>query len=273
MALSTEELQEFLAFAHRLADVAGAAILPFFRQAPAERNKSATGGFDPVTAADHAAEEAMRQLIRQRYPEHGIFGEEQGRHAGSGALTWVLDPIDGTRAFLTGIPLWGTLIALNDGTAPVLGVMDQPFTGERFVGSALGAWFLHRGHTTPLRVRACTSLGEARLQCTDPRIFQPKERAAFDELQSRVQLTRFSGDCYAYCMVALGCIDLVVESGLQPYDVQALIPIIERAGGVMTNWRGGDCSGGGQVIAAGDPRVHAQALEILAHAAASTHET
>jgi myo-inositol-1(or 4)-monophosphatase len=209
----------------------------------------------------------MRRLIRQRYPTHGIYGEEQGMHVGKDPWTWVLDPIDGTRAFLTGIPLWGTLIALNDGRGPVLGVMDQPFTGERFVASELGATLHHRGQTIPLRTRPCGSLAEARLQCTHPGMFDERERAAFEELQGRVQLTRFSGDCYAYCMVALGCIDLVVESGLQPYDVQALIPIVERAGGVMSDWNGGDCSQGGQVIAAGDRRIHAQALAVLQHAA------
>ncbi len=267
MGVSREQLNEFIAFAHILADAAGKAILPLFRAAPATRNKSPEQRFDPVTAADHAAEQAMRTLIRQRYPDHGIYGEEEGFHKGSAAFTWILDPIDGTRAFLTGIPLWGTLIALNDGSAPLLGVMDQPFTGERFVGSALGAVLQHHGRTIPLRTRPCATLSEARLQCTDLSMFDREERLAFSELEKRVQLTRYSGDCYAYCMVALGCIDLVVESGLQPYDVQALIPIVERAGGVITNWRGSDCSSGGQVIAAGDRRVHAQALEILEHAA------
>ncbi|GBD24758.1 Histidinol-phosphatase [bacterium HR30] len=269
MPVSTEQLSEFVAFAHVLADAAGQAILPLFRAAPETHNKSHHNGFDPVTAADRAAEKAMRALIAQRYPEHGIYGEEEGLRKGSAGFTWVLDPIDGTRAFLTGIPLWGTLIALNDGGAPLLGVMDQPFTGERFVASALGACLYHRGRTIPLRTRPCATLSEARLQCTHPGMFDADERLAFAELEQRVQLTRFSGDCYSYCMVALGCIDLVVESGLQPYDVQALIPIVERAGGVMTNWRGGDCSAGGQVIAAGDRRVHAQALEILERVARS----
>ncbi len=267
-ALPPEQLIEFLQFAHTLADAAGAAILPFFRAAPSEYNKSSGGGFDPVTEADHAAETAMRQLIRQHYPDHSIFGEEEGLDQRESKFTWVLDPIDGTRAFLTGIPLWGTLIALNDGTGPVLGLMDQPFTGERFVASALGASLQHRGQAFPLRTRPCKTLADARLQCTHPGMFHGAERAAFDELQARVQLTRFSGDCYAYCMLALGCIDLVVESGLQPYDVQALIPIVTYAGGIMTNWRGGDCSKGGQVIAAGDHRVYEAALAILASAAA-----
>lgn len=266
MPFPPEKLIEYLRFAHLLADAAGEAILPYFRQAPEEFNK-APRGFDPVTEADRAAETVMRNLIRERYPDHSIYGEEEGLDQRSSPLTWVLDPIDGTRAFLTGIPLWGTLIALNDGARPALGIMDQPFTGERFVASALGAWLHHQGRAIPLRTRPCRSLADARLQCTHPDMFQGPECDAFAELRSRVQLTRFSGDCYGYCMVALGCVDLVVESGLETYDVQALIPIVEQAGGVITNWRGGDCSGGGQVIAAGDRRVHAAALAVLEPAA------
>lgn len=265
--LDDAELRELLRFAEELADVAGQAILPFFRRSAEEENKAADGSFDPVTAADRAAEHAMRNLIRQRYPEHGVFGEEHGFDEGRSGLTWVLDPIDGTRAFVTGIPLWGTLIALHDGERPVLGIMNQPFTEERFIGSRLGGLFRHRGLQYPLRTRRCPRLADARLQCTHPGLFSPAERQAFERLAAEVRLTRFSGDCYAYCMVALGCIDLVVESGLEPYDVQALIPIVEQAGGVMTNWRGGDCSQGGQVIAAGDHALHAQALEILTTAA------
>lgn len=265
--LDDAELRELLCFAEELANISGRTILPFFRQTPAEENKASDGSFDPVTSADRAAEHAMRQRIRERFPDHGVLGEEHGLDEGEGGLTWVLDPIDGTRAFLTGIPLWGTLIALHDGQRPILGIMNQPFTEERFIGSRLGAMFRHRGTQHPLRTRRCVRLADARLQCTHPGLFSPKERQAFDRLAAKVRLTRFSGDCYAYCMVALGCIDLVVESGLKPYDVQALIPIVEQAGGVITNWRGGDCSEGGQVIAAGDPTLHIRALEILADAA------
>lgn len=265
-----DQLRRLLQFAASLADLSGQVILPHFRVPLAVVNKAEGEAYDPVTVADRDAEEAIRARIREQFPAHGIYGEEHGYEPGSAGLTWVLDPVDGTRAFLTGIPLWGTLIALHDGARPILGVMDQPFTGERFVGSALGAELQSRDGTRPLRTRACPDLASARLQCTHTNMFRPAELTAFEALARRVQLTRFSGDCYGYCMVALGGIDLVVESGLQPYDVQALLPILEAAGGVMTNWSGGPCGNGGQVIAAGDPRVHAQALEILASAASAT---
>lgn len=268
LPVSQEELSTFTEFAGRLADASGAVILPHFRSALAVENKAGSGAYDPVTRADQAAEEAIRSLIKQAYPQHGIYGEEHGYERGSSGFTWIIDPIDGTRAFITGIPLWGTLIALHDGERPILGVMDQPFTGERFVGNLTGAELRRAGRRLPLRTRPCAELTVARLQCTAVAMFNARERQVFEELAARVQLTRFSGDCYAYCMVANGGIDLVVESGLLPYDVQALIPIIEAAGGVITNWMGGDCGNGGQVIAAGDRRTHRQALEILAAAAA-----
>ncbi len=265
--LSDPELRELVEFAELLAEVSGRAILRYFRQHLHEANKARDGSFDPVTAADQEAEHAMRDLIWKRFPDHGILGEEHGFEEGKSGLTWVLDPIDGTRAFLTGIPLWGTLIALHDGASPVLGVMNQPFTEERFVASRFGAFLRHRGKSVPLKTRSCQRLADARLQCTHPAMFSAQELTVFERLAQQVRLTRFSGDCYAYCMVALGCVDLVVESGLEPYDVQALIPIVERAGGVMTDWRGSDCTQGGQVIAAANATLHAQALSILAPAA------
>jgi len=265
--LSDAELRAFVDFAEELAEISGQAILPYFRQHLEAEDKGRDGAFDPVTAADRAAEHAIRALIHDRFPDHGVFGEEHGFEEGSSGLTWVIDPIDGTRAFLTGLPLWGTLIALHDGQAPVLGVMNQPFTEERFVGSRCGAYLRHRGRCTPLRTRPCLRLGEARLQSTHPAMFSAQEWTAFERLSQHVRLTRFSGDCYAYCMLALGCIDLVVESGLEPYDVQALIPIVEQAGGLMTNWRGGDCSQGGQVLAAANAVLHAEALNFLEAAA------
>jgi myo-inositol-1(or 4)-monophosphatase len=264
--VAPDQLSSFIDFACRLADASGKVILPHFRSALAVDNKAGQGAYDPVTEADRAAEDAIRRLIREAYPDHGIYGEEHGYEPGSSGLTWVIDPIDGTRAFITGIPLWGTLIALHDGQRPILGVMDQPFTGERFVGSGLGAQLRRGGQRIELRTRPCAELAKARLQCTAISMFNQAERLAFERLSAQVQLTRFSGDCYAYCMVAHAGIDLVVESGLLPYDVQALIPIVEAAGGVMTNWVGGDCGNGGQVIAAGDRRVHQRALDVLAAA-------
>ncbi|HEN8703786.1 MULTISPECIES: histidinol-phosphatase [unclassified Pseudomonas] len=262
MSLSAEQIVEYRAFAEQLADAAAAAIAPYFRASLDVEDK---GGrlYDPVTVADKAAEDAMRELIQARYPEHGILGEEAGIAVGSSPLTWVLDPIDGTRAFITGLPLWGTLIALNDGTQPVVGVMNQPFTGERFVGTPAGAW----RSGTPLKTRACTDLSAATLMCTTPDMFDTAERkAAFEAVAGKARLMRYGGDCYAYCMLASGFVDVIVEASLQPYDVQALMPIIEGAGGVITAWDGSSAQDGGCVVACGDPALHAQVLEMLRHA-------
>ena len=257
--MSPEKLNEYRQFAETLADAAAKVIMPYFRSALPVEDK---GGklFDPVTMADKAAERVMRQLILDTYPDHGIIGEEEGNVTGSSGLTWVLDPIDGTRAFITGMPLWGTLIALNDGQRPILGVMNQPYTRERFVGAPGGAWC----NGQPLTTRACNSLSSARLMCTSPQIFDTREQlAAFNAVAEDVQLLRYGGDCYAYCMLASGHVDAVIEAGLQTYDVQALIPIIEGAGGVMTAWDGGDAQQGGAVVAAGDPVLHAQLVKRL----------
>ena len=272
-SLTDDELIRLLDFAATLADAAAEITRPRFRATLAVENKAGESAFDPVTQADRAAESAIRERIVEAFPRHGILGEEHGYRAptpkeGEARLTWVLDPIDGTRSFITGIPLWGTLIALNDGARPILGVADQPFTGERFTGSRLGATLERAGSRRELKTRACAELGAAIVGCTDPAMsHRAGERAAFDELARAVRLVRYGADCYAYCMLALGQMDLVVESDLKPYDIQALVPIIEAAGGVVTTWAGGDPSSGGQIIAAADRRVHAQALELLAPAA------
>lgn len=263
MSLSANQLAEFTAFAEQLADAAAAAIQPYFRVQLDVEDKGAAL-FDPVTVADKAAERAMRELIRARYPSHGILGEEEEALQGSSEFTWVLDPIDGTRAFITGLPLWGTLIALNDGQRPVLGVMNQPFTGERYIGTPQAA----RLGSTPLKTRACASLASARLMCTTPDMFDtPQRLAAFNTVAARAQLLRFGGDCYAYCMLASGFVDVIVEASLKPYDVQALIPIIEGAGGVITTWDGQPAQHGGAIVACGDPALHAELIELLRGAA------
>lgn len=260
-----DELRELIAFACELADASGPVILPHFREPLDVENKAAGAAYDPVTRADRDAEAVIRAGIRARHPTHGILGEEHGHEPGEGPWTWVIDPIDGTRAFVTGVPLWGTLIALFDGARPLLGVVDQPFLGERFVGSRLGAQLRSRAGARTLQTRPCARLEDAAVACTTPEIFtDPGERAAFDGLAARARLVRYGGDCYAYCVLALGFFDLVVESSLKPYDIQALVPIIEAAGGVVTTWSGGDPCDGGQIVAAGDPRVHAAALAALA---------
>ena len=266
--LNDAEIAAFAEFACRLADASGAVILPHFRAALTVSNKADGAAYDPVTVADRDAETAIRRLIKQTYPQHGIYGEEHGYEEGTSGLTWVIDPIDGTRAFITGVPLWGTLIALYNGERPILGLMDQPFTRERFVGSPRGAELRQPNARTALRTRPCAELAQARLQTTHPNMFKAgAEKDAFKAVAARVQLSRYSGDCYSYCMLAHGLIDLVIESSLLPYDVQALIPIVEAAGGVMTTWAGGPAGNGGQIIAAGDRRVYEQALAILKTAA------
>jgi histidinol phosphatase-like enzyme (inositol monophosphatase family) len=267
---------ELWATASALADVAAAKSLPLFRSAGlAADNKAAAtedvgggaGPFDPVTIADRAAEEAMRALIASRRPDDGILGEEFGQVAGSSGFTWVLDPIDGTRAFLSGVPSWGVLIGLDAGEGPVLGVIDQPYTGERFMGG-FGRAVLRRGaDESLLRVRRCAGLGEAILFTTFPEIGSPAERAGFEAVRDRCLLTRYGLDCYAYALVALGQIDLVIEAGLHPYDIQGPQAVIEAAGGIVSDWRGGPAHRGGRILAAGDERVHAAALAILSEVA------
>lgn len=253
---------DFTSFVDRLATVSGETIMPFFRTALTVENKKA-GGFDPVTAADRAAEEAMRQLIRATFPEHGILGEEYGTEGSDAEYVWVLDPIDGTKSFISGMVAWGTLIGLMRFGEPVYGMMHQPFTRERFSGDSGAA--LYRGPTgnRDLRVRSCESLSEALLFTTSPLLMNEGDRARFRNVENKARLSRYGGDCYAYCMLAAGQIDLIVETELKPYDIVALIPIIHGAGGIITTWEGGPAQGGGRVVVAGDKRVHQAALELL----------
>ena len=265
--LTQPDLAALAAFAHRLADASGAAIMPHFRAGRAVVDKGGLKGeaYDPVTEADREAETAIRALIAAEHPDHGILGEEHGAEPGTSNLTWVIDPIDGTRAFITGGPQWGTLIALNDGEKPVLGVLDQPFTGERWIGHDGRTDFHARGKVERLRTRPCSALGDAVVTSTHPwSYFTPEEQTLFRAIDARARMTRFGGDCYAYGLLAMGCLDAVVESALKPWDIQALIPIVEGAGGVVTTWTGGDPQDGGQIVASGDERLHAQLLKILA---------
>jgi histidinol phosphatase-like enzyme (inositol monophosphatase family) len=264
--LSDAVLDVYLKFACRLAELAGEAILPHFRSGLGVENK-ATCSYDPVTLADKKAEQVIRAEIARLYPAHSILGEEYGRSSGVSSLTWVIDPIDGTRGFMMGLPQWGTLVALNDGTRPVLGVMHQPFVGETFMGSRHGAYLRRAGKVQPLHTREVDNLNDASMCATHPEMFrQGAERAAFGRVARACKQTRYGTDCYAWCLLAAGLIDLVIESQLHPYDIQAPIPIIEAAGGVVTDWSGKPAFGGGQVIAAGDPRLHQIALELLADA-------
>lgn len=258
-------LADFLAFAQTLADASGAVIRPWFRAPLAVADKS-TGraDFDPVTEADRSAEAAMRACIASTYPTHGVLGEEHGHQLGTEPFTWVLDPIDGTRAFICGMPQWGTLIALNDGKKPILGILDQPVTQERWIGQNGHSEFVSSSSRKRITTRACSNLSSAILTTTHPSsYFSAVEQEAFQRLAGAVRMTRYGGDCYAYGLLAMGFVDLIVESSLKPWDVQALIPIVEGAGGLFTSWSGGDAQQGGRVIAAGDARVHAEALSVL----------
>jgi histidinol phosphatase-like enzyme (inositol monophosphatase family) len=250
--------------AEDLADVAAARCLPLFRSAGLTAANKAAEGFDPVTDADRDAEHAMRALLAERRPDDGVLGEEFPPAPGSSGLTWVLDPIDGTRAFMSGATTWGTLIGLDAGSGPILGIIDQPYIGERFMGGLGRAEMVRGDSARPLGVRACPTLGEAVLYTTRPEVGTADERAAFDAVSAAVRLTRYGFDCYAYALIALGQVDLVIEAGLKPYDVQGPQAVIEAAGGVVTDWRGGPAHRGGRVLAAGDRRVHAAALDLLA---------
>lgn len=264
--VSDADLQSLLAFIDELAEAARAAILPFFRQAMTVENKAAQG-FDPVTEADRAAETVMRALIAARFPDHAIHGEEFADVEGASPWRWVLDPIDGTRAFMAGLPTWGVLIGLTYEGEPVLGALDQPYLEERFVGFPGGATFSGRHGRRDLKVSPCAVLTQATLSTTDPDLFTPAEKGAFDQVRAAARLTRLGLDCYAYGMLAAGHIDLVVESGLKPVDILPLVPLIEGAGGVVTDWRGRPVRSGGQVVAAASREILEEARIALRRSA------
>jgi inositol-phosphate phosphatase/L-galactose 1-phosphate phosphatase/histidinol-phosphatase len=253
------ELDDLPAFACRLADAAGEAIRPYFRQPIAIDDKA---DLTPVTAADRVAEQAMRALIEERFPEHGIVGEEFGRVREAAEFIWTLDPIDGTKSFISGVPLFGTLIALTRERRPILGVIDQPISRERWVGVAERPTTLN-GNV--VHSRSCPGLAAATLFATTPEMFKGADAAAFARVSGAVKLTRFGADCYAYGLLAAGFIDLVLEASLKPYDFCAMVPIVEGAGGVATDWRGADLdlTSDGRILVAGDRRSHQAALALL----------
>ncbi|WP_172292611.1 inositol monophosphatase family protein [Pseudoruegeria sp. HB172150] len=254
---------ELLDTANALADAARSAILPHFRAVGLAAENKAGIGFDPVTAADRAAEAIMRDILAERRPEDGILGEEYGAKTGTTGLTWVLDPIDGTRGFISGTPTWGVLIAVGPEDGPILGVIDQPYIGERFVGGLGIAELDGPMGNAPLRTRAPRALSQATILTTFPEVGTDQEGAAFHRLSANANLTRYGMDCYGYALLAAGQVDLVVEAGLFAYDIQAPLAVIEAAGGVVTDWEGHPCPMGGRVLAAANTRIHAEALEIL----------
>ncbi len=254
-----ESLDACAHFAARLADSAGVILREHFR-CPAVVERKADGS--PVTAADRAAEAAMRALIVEQYPAHGVIGEEEGAERSAARYVWVLDPIDGTQAFVTGKPSFGTLIALLEEGRPVLGLIDQPVTGERWLGRSGEGTTLNG---TAVATRDCAALASAALYATTPHMFDGSDARAFERLRGEVALTCYGADCYAYGLLASGFVDLVVEASLQPYDYCALVPVVEGAGGVMTDWEGKalGLESDGRVIAAGTPALHGAALAIL----------
>ena len=254
---------ELVSFALTLADAARRETLRQAASTVRVENKGFGCAFDPVTEADRDAERAMRDLIVQTFPDHGVSGEELGHRAGTSAYQWSLDPIDGTRSYTTGLPTWTTLIALLDHGEPILGVIDAPRLDERYVGSGAGSWSASAGSQTPLCVSGCTTLDEARLATTDPFLFEENASPAFRTLCGVVRTTRYGHDAYAYARLAAGTIDLVVECGLKPHDYHALIPVVRGAGGTFGDWSGRDDFSAGQVIAAATPQLYEATVEVM----------
>jgi myo-inositol-1(or 4)-monophosphatase len=251
----------FLEFALELARAARAETLPRWQGGCAVENKG-SGAFDPVTEADRGAERAMRALIRERFPDHGVSGEEFGDELASGPFTWSLDPVDGTRSFICGLPTWTTLIALLQDGDPMLGLIDAPVLDETYIGTRGDAWMICKGERRPLRASGCGRLAEARFSTTDP--FLLGDSTAFERIREAVRVTRYGHDAYGYARLAAGSLDLVIESGLKPHDYNALIPVITGAGGYIADWRGGTDFARGDVIAAATRQLYDEAVALLA---------
>ena len=267
MNISETQINDYLAFAERLADAARGQTLPRFRDGIAVSNK-AGAAYDPVTDADRESERVQRDLITSSFPDHGIIGEEFGAAGAEKPWRWVLDPVDGTRAFVCGVATWTTLIALEHQQRPAIGVIDQPFTDERWIGTKNETLFRRGGETKICKTSNVTDLATARISTTDPRAaayFTDAEAAAYARVAERSRIERFSLDAYGYAHIALGELDVIIEAGLQHYDYAALIPVVEGAGGVITNWRGETVGADdrNEVLAAATPELHAQAMDVL----------
>lgn len=260
--MAARNLKNDFDLAHRLADAAGAAILPHFRNLKAIENK-APAGFDPVTVADREAETAIRGILEAERPHDGILGEEFAEKPSRNGWSWTLDPIDGTRGFIAGTPTWCVLIALTYNGEPVLGIIDQPHTGERFAGFEATGHLAIGSRRNRLSVSAVKAISHAILATTDPYLFEGAQAEAFSRVRQAARLTRYGMDAYAYGLLAAGGIDLVIESGLGLHDLHALVPVVKAAGGRITNWRGGDDFREGDMLAAATPDLHAEAVRLL----------
>lgn len=261
--MDTKEEAALIETAYALANAAREATLLHFRKPGLTADNKEVARFDPVTVADKLSEERMRAILAERRPQDGILGEEYGTTAGTSGLTWVLDPIDGTRGYLCGTPTWGVLISVADATGPIFGLIDQPYIGERFEGGLGRAEVNGPMGRAALATRAPRPLAEAIVMTTFPEVGTPTEGAAFRRVAEKAKLVRYGTDCYAYALIAAGQIDLVIEAGLQTYDVLAPIAVIEAAGGIVTDWDGKPCHNGGRVLAAANPAIHAEALALL----------
>ncbi len=263
MQVSPALAADLVATAHELADVARVATLSYFRTRTLEAENKEVDRFDPVTAADRLSELRMREVLGRRRPHDGILGEEYGSTTGTTGLTWVLDPIDGTRGYLSGTPTWGVLISVRDAEGVLYGIIDQPYIGERFEGGLGHSRVRGPMGEQTLATRAARPLAQSILFTTFPEVGTPDEGAAFRRVAGQAKLVRYGTDCYAYALIAAGQIDLVIEAGLQAYDVQAPIAVIEAAGGIVTDWQGRPVLDGGRVLAAANREVHAEALALL----------
>lgn len=263
MPLSDADARALIETAHALADAAREETLAHFRSDGLAADNKVTTHFDPVTVADRAAETRIRAILGERRPADAILGEEFGPKPGTSGLTWVIDPIDGTRSYMSGTPTWGVLIAVADAKGPLFGLIDQPFIGERFAGGLGVAEVVGPMGRFPLRTRSPRPLAEAILFTTFPEVGTPEEGSAFDRVKAKAKLTRYGLDCYAYALVAAGQIDLVIEAGLHAYDVQAPIAVIEAAGGIVTDWQGRPALHGGRILAAANRDIHAEAMSVL----------
>ncbi|NMD06500.1 MAG: inositol monophosphatase family protein [Phyllobacteriaceae bacterium] len=260
--MKSGELQQLTGFALRLAEAAAAEILPHFRQnVPIDIKAAET--WDPVTEGDRAGERALRQMIEKHYPSHGIIGEEYGNKDSNSGLTWILDPVDGTRAFVIGLPTWATLIGLYADGKPLLGVMSQPFIGDTFFGNPEGAWLNHRGTQHTIKVGPTRQLSASMGGTTSPHLYRGDDGKAFDRLRNGMTTMRYGLDCYSYGLLASGHLDIAMDPGLQIYDIAALIPIMTGAGAVISSWSGNDPSNGGNIIAASSQSLLDEALRTM----------
>ncbi len=272
IAIDNATHAQILSVLNAAADAAAETTLAHFRQSVQIENKLGDSGFDPVTIADKQAEQVIRSVVLQAFPQHGFFGEESKQHLVSDQLMWIVDPIDGTRAYISGMPLWGTLIGVYDGQEMVAGILDQPYMKERFIATGFSTnstqsncELITPTSTRKLACRRDRTLAEAVFQTTSPDLFTGDlQRSVLQAVQNNVSLVRYGGDCYCYALLAMGFVDVVIETGLQPYDIAPLIPIIKGAGGVITDWQGNSAVGGGSIVACGSQSLHDEVLELVA---------